>query len=314
MASTKTLLVVLIAALAQSSLAQNSIYKSTPLPEGLLGVGKPFPRMENGTVLTHSGYTNSPAPSLTVFRLTGTSPTAASLWPADSAVVSVHDACARAGHGAIAVVQAVNASEQRAWLVMSLDPSGRVESEFRTNPYVAHQVAVDGSGNIWTLGVDSEAKEHKADYNIMREYSPDGQLLRSAVPRSTFATKLDPSVNVGGTVGFSFLRARGPNIAAYIAQTCEWIEVAPDGQVVSRAKVRMPANPGYPATYPLILAVTQSGSVFLQSAGFSVCKLDVQSGACSTVNEPKEALLGASGNDLLFYSLSAPTHADWVHP
>jgi hypothetical protein len=76
----------------------------------------------------------------------------------------------------------------------------------------------------------------------------------------------------------------------------------------------MPANPGYPATYPLILAVTQSGSVFLQSAGFSVCKLDVQSGACSTVNEPKEALLGASGNDLLFYSLSAPTHADWVHP
>ena len=59
--------------------------------------------------------------------------------------------------------------------------------------------------------------------------------------------------------------------------------------------------------------MTDDGGVFLQLAGFSLCKLDTASGACGTVDAPEEILLGASGNDLLLYTSLAPTQVDWVH-
>ena len=206
-----------------------------------------------------------------------------------------------------------DASEKRAWLTTSLDPSGKVVGEFRTNPYAALGVAVDDAGNIWTLGVDYDARDHKADYNVLREYDREGRLLTSTLPRSSFATRMEPAVNVGGAAGPNFLRVHGQNIAAYVAQTQEWIEVSPAGRVISRVKVQLPAQTGYPSTQPLVVAVPEDGSAFLQSAGFSLCRLDTASGARDAVNAPRESLLGAGGNDLMFYNPQLPTQVDWVH-
>ena len=130
---------------------------------------------------------------------------------------------------------------------MSLDASGKVVSQFRTNPYAALHVAVNDAGNIWTLGVDYDAKGHKADYNILREYSQDGRILTTALPRSSFATSLEPATNKGGLTGRNLLRAHGPNMAAFMAQTHEWIEVSPAGRVISRVKVQLPSRAGYRA-------------------------------------------------------------------
>jgi hypothetical protein len=299
--------------LASLSPADSLVFKSTPFPDGLVGVGKAFPRMENGVVLMHEAYTKSAAPNVVILPLGDKAPISASLWPTDSVVVSVFDLSARRDHTAVAVTQAVNAGEQRAWLTMSLDATGKVVGQFRTNPYAALDVAVDDAGNIWTLGVDYDAKDHKADYNILREYSQDGRIVTTALPRSSFAPGLEPAMNKGGLTGRNFLRVHGPNVAAFIAQTHEWIEVSPAGRVISRVKVQLPSRPGYPSTGPLAVAVTDDGGVFLQSAGFSLCKLDTASGACGTVDTPEEILLGASGNDLLLYNLFVPTQVDWVH-
>ncbi len=299
--------------LASLALADSLVFKSTPFPDGLVGVGKAFPRMENGVVLMHEAYTRSTAPNVVILPLGEKAPISAALWPPDSVVVSVFDVSAGRDHTAVAVTQAVTASEQRAWLTISLDASGKVAGQFRTNPYAALHVAVDDAGKIWTLGIDYDAKDRKADYDILRGYGQDGRILTAALPRSSFATSLEPAVNKGGLIGRNFLRAHGPNMAAFMAQTHEWIEVSPAGRVLSRAKVQLPSREGYPSTGPLVVAMTDDGGVFLQCAGFSLCWLDTASGACATVDATEEVLLGASGNDLLLYNSSVPTQVDWVH-
>jgi len=296
-----SLLALLAMALAGSLPAQDSVYKSTPLPGGLVGLSQPFARLENGVILTHN------LSVVTAFRLD-----AASLQAACGGMGDIRDVAARPDHGTVAVMLTGGGSENWTSTVISCDAAGRLETRFQTNPYAIDHVAIDGAGNIWTLGVDHAATQRRVDYNTLQEYTPAGRLLRSALPRSMFATPLEPAISVGGTVGITFLRMHGANVAAYIAQTREWIEVGPEGQIVSRAKVQMPPDAGYGTNYPLHIAVTQRGPVFLQEAGFRLCKLDVRSGACPLSGAPREALLGASGNDLLFYDPSTPTHADWV--
>ena len=306
MARDRIFLAILAMALAASLPAQNSIYKSTPLPDGLVGIGLPFARMENGVILTHSSL------SVTAFRQDATSPAALLRWTPGYGTGSIRDVSARPDHGTVTAILTGGGSENWTSSILSCDAAGRVESQFQTNRYAVDHIAVDGAGDIWTLGVDHDATQHQAGYHILREYTPDGRLLRSALPRSMFATPLEPAISVGGTVGITFLRVHSRNVAAYIAQTREWIEVGPEGQIVSRAKLQMPPDAGYGTNYPLSIAVTGSGSVFLQAAGFRLCKLDVRSGACPLADAPREVLLGASGDDLLFYNPSIPTHADWV--
>jgi hypothetical protein len=57
----------------------------------------------------------------------------------------------------------------------------------RTSPYSPHKIAVVGDGSIWTMGGEATATgESRVDYDILRHYDREGNLLGSAVSRSTF--------------------------------------------------------------------------------------------------------------------------------
>jgi len=169
----------------------------------------------------------------------------------------------------------------------------------------SEQVAIDREGAIWVLGVDHDAVEKHQDYNIVRKYSPEGQLLASVLPRSSFATEFEPAVWTGGKLGPNFLFSHRVGVSVYFSQTHEWVELSGSGSVASRLRLQMPVKPGF-LSEAHSFATLADDSVFLQAAGWVLCRLDTSSGICSQKEGPASSLLGGENNELVFHDFFQP--------
>jgi hypothetical protein len=83
-----------------------------------------------------------------------------------------------------------------------LDKIGKEQRFIPTGGYVPRQLAFDRRGDLWSIGWQRDQwhdhLESSENYNIVRNYSPDGTLRGEFLPRSLWATKHGPALGGRG--------------------------------------------------------------------------------------------------------------------
>jgi hypothetical protein len=181
----------------------------------LLTFRRAFSEAHDAILLTSLGGDDSKAVS---FRLNG----ASRVW-IDDVTVSSRRSILVAG----AYIRVDSASEHR--FIAQLDLAGNVVSTVDLGPYEAERICATSDGTIWTFGQEWSAEAKGKSYEMLRNYSVDGQVLRSYLPRTDIVL---PPVNLsnrfhqmGMRRGRTFLRCGTKSIGAYVAPAGIWYEV-----------------------------------------------------------------------------------------
>lgn len=196
----------------------------------------PVPRYSGGRILA----INPDMASFTLWSGNGEPGPSVTLAPADfgaSGVRIVALAAASAGGRLAASVSFTAKEGASASGIVWMGPDGRVERVVRTSPFAARAVEFDQTGHLWAAGrVHDAAFEEERDFPVLRRYDAEGKLVLSALPKSSFAS-LPRSV-----LGEVRLAASGDHAGLLAVDGQEYVEVGPDGSVVSRRRVALPAG------------------------------------------------------------------------
>jgi hypothetical protein len=186
-----------------------------------------------------------------------------------------------------------------------LNNSGDVSKIVRTTPYAPNRMIPTRDGRVITFGRvhDEQFRDAREDYAVMRIYSMDGELLRSALPRSQFSTGRQPPE-------YSAVLAAGEDRIAFFDVTFRrYTEIDFDGRLLMPWQSLTPE----PNLRIMSMAITSQGVIAciannnskslpremrrLRAAGAaSLSPVMVTSAAL-----PKwYRLIGASGDDLVF--------------
>ncbi len=134
------------------------------------------------------------------------------------------------------------------------DEGGKLVRYVRTAPFSARSVVFAEDGSLWAGGwMLDEARNEVPDYDVLRHYSNDGQLLKTAAPRRLFAVKRTPLYDgmlVAGDNGHIW-------IVSQTARTA--LEFSQDGTLAGRWELPTPAE-----------AVMTGAAVFRDSIYFSL--------------------------------------------
>lgn len=126
-----------------------------------------------------------------------------------------------------AYIRADSSSESR--FIAQLDLAGNTLSTVDLGPYEAERICAASDGTIWTFGQEWSAEAKGASYAMLRNYSVDGQILRSYLQRRDLPL---PPFNLstrfhqmGMRRGRTFLRCGDKSVGAYLAPARIWYEV-----------------------------------------------------------------------------------------
>lgn len=140
-----------------------------------------------------------------------------------------------------------DAAGRLAGFFATVSPSSAVRV-VRTNPYFPGNVALASDGTIWTVG---EAliggRETDTSYDVLRQYSADGALLRSAIPRSSITqTEIGEHGHIAAALG-----RIGWYTGPLNGSGSEYVEVRKDGtllRVAGRGLANHESVTGYALT------------------------------------------------------------------
>lgn len=111
--------------------------------------------------------------------------------------------------------------------------------------YEPELVCAEKDRSVWTFGQDWGAERSDVPYSMLRNYSPDGRLLKSYLPNDTlppvrlnFSTRLR---RMGGASGSAFLRCGDESVGAFIGPVSTWAEVQQGDGTLQTWKVKPPA-------------------------------------------------------------------------
>lgn len=179
----------------------------------------------------------------------------------------------------------------------------------RTWPFTAGEIGFTADGSLWAIGIEKlEDLTEKPVHDVMRQYDPGGNLVRSFLPRSSLSTG-----SRHPTEGALLLTSR--HHAAMISPLAgTWTVVSTQGTVVSEGSLALP--PGFQI---VLGGVTDSGRLFVEGPWenavlrgsfppITVFEVRQESGDLELVETgaalPTEAfgmLLGSEGEDLVFH-------------
>lgn len=144
--------------------------------------------------------------------------------------------------------------------VAQLDLTGRTLLVTNLGQYEPEEICATNDGTVWTFGQDWNAELRNDSYLMLRNYSADGQLLRSYVPRQDIPL---PAVDLSGRFhqaglrrGRTFLRCGEKSVGIYVGLARMWFELSlSNGDAKSwsaTSGTRVPfaengADPGRPA-------------------------------------------------------------------
>ena len=131
-------------------------------------------------------------------------------------------------------------------LLMTYDREARLSKFWDVFPYHHHHIAVDGSGNVFALGV-KESKRN--DYPLLIKYSPDGKVSGEFLPANLFPVG-DDVVESGSPNGESEMFINGRELVIWLAPVQELVRLSLEGRLLSRSSWEG----------PLQLLAMQSGS------------------------------------------------------
>ncbi len=279
--------------------------KSKPAPEDLFGPGVPRPRLDRGYLISFAPHSTSAIlPNLTVVPPQG-DPRKVVVWADQTAAMSIYDAAVAPSGEIVLATQALSQDDQRAWALWVLDKNGSVIRQIRTHPFVTRHLAVSDRGEIWALGVDHAAVEAKSDYNIVRRYDLMGNSLGAYLPRSGFATQMDPAKDIGGGTPFSQVLASPSKVAVFIGQTSEWVEFSSDGKYLSRSKLRLPDA-------AQTVGMTADGTIVAQTGGYHTYVVKLDSPESIPMSTPYQRLVGTDGLNIVTRDEQTPVQLHWL--
>jgi hypothetical protein len=259
---------------------------------------RPVPKWQNGFLLAYQTH-NEPS-AIFVFDRTGQLVLDKRIEIPELGEILIRDTAASLdGRFAItgtgkttgAFVATLTASGATAWMV--------------NNPsYAAERSAFAPDGTLWALGhiVDPSIRrwQDMPNYPTLRQYDREGHLVRSMLPRTSFAFKTwqQPDAH-------AFLITTPDRIGIYSEPAREWVEVSADGEVLGRWKgVDVPEHDHVTGA-----ALLRNGDVYVTAQYHTTprtemihnYKLDKQTGKWNIVGEdPRSpAILGADGDQIV---------------
>lgn len=263
------------------------------------------PRFRNGFFLTY----DFDRPTVWSFDAAGRQLMEVPLSMPGIAKILIKDVAAAVDGTVVAATSASTARGEWVALLFWIEPNGRIARVVRTSPFGLARVTFASDGSLWAAGVvkDSQYRE-LPEYDMLCQYSVDGRLLRTALPRTSFRQQDWPSIRVG------LMLAGRDRICLYIPSASEWVEVSLSGVVVDRRRVNPIAE-----NVDLVSGglVGSSGSVYVGTSSPTVQagaqpgtpqrnrRLDKTSGTFVPVaGQPalgSALIIGSDGNHLVFY-------------
>lgn len=179
----------------------------------------------------------------------------------------------------------------------------------RTWPFTAGEIGFTADGSLWAIGVEKlEDLTENPVHHVMRQYGPDGTLIRSLLPRSSLSTGRHHPTEGALLLTSQFHAAVISPVAGL------WTVVTTQGVEISEGSLALP--PGFQI---VLGGITDSGRLFVEGhwenaalrgsfPPITVFEIRQASSALELVQTgsalPTEAfgmLLGSEGEDLVFH-------------
>lgn len=195
-----------------------------------------------------------------------------------------------------------DSDEQRAAVLIWVNPSGTVEKVVRTSPFGASRVVFGPGDQVWALGL-VRGTDGKSDqpHDVLRMYDQSGVLIKTALPRQGFA-KNPVSGAIMITTNDRFGILSSPNQ--------QYVEFDWSGKELGRWRFEFPANhrpdiigAGLTSTGELVVANT--GIAGKESVSYRFDRSNGQLIPSTHLSERDGVryiqVLGSEGNRLVIY-------------
>lgn len=118
---------------------------------------------------------------------------------------------------------------------------GALLRDFTAFQYDVPALAMDQSGNIYTLGIHDDEVSREESYPLIVKYDTFGHIVGELLPRSLFPNEDDPTddgyVQGGGSTGTALLWANQDKVRVYLPKVGEMLVLNQDGKIQTRVNV-----------------------------------------------------------------------------
>lgn len=214
--------------------------------EGVFSDDRSSPKIENGYLLsfrrTLTDSTRNDA--VLVESLASGERHQFSFWPDYVSVVWVADVCVTLTKHLIIVGSLLRPDDVAPRNFASeVDFEGRTLNTVDLGTYEPELTCATRDGSFWTLGQDWTAEASGSDYQMLRNYSLDSHMIKSALKRKDLPDRVNLSARLhfaGGRPGKAFLVCGEKSTGAYIGPAITWVEVALSNGAETTSGVKLP--------------------------------------------------------------------------
>jgi len=215
---------------------------------------QPVPNWQNGYVLAWDSVSTA-VPYVFAFDPSGRLVTQSRMEIPQATRIIVRNVAAAPAGTLVVAGSAGTADGQFASYLAWVSPGGKLERLVGGSMFAALRVCFASDGTLWAFGrARTPNYQEQPGHDVLRQYSNDGRMVRSLLPRESFARDDHRHPAEG-----SFLVAAKDRVGLYSTSAKEWIEVSLSGDVLGRWK-GIDTGPGMMITGA---AVTSSGSVYV---------------------------------------------------
>ncbi|HZT28549.1 MAG TPA: hypothetical protein VFA33_01605 [Bryobacteraceae bacterium] len=300
-----------------------SVIMASPSPAQRLGVPV------QAEVISHD-YTNQPVPQYAHGFLLAYDPASSQIWSYRNGSLKTHTIVAIPGvnsvrirhvscsPGGVLAASVVLSDPQLGYasVLVWIDSTGKIMRVVRTYPFAAGALAFSSDGTLWVLGrVRDRTYRDLPDYNILRQYSADGVLLRTFLPKSSLLGTPAP--------GSGRIQIRDQQVLIYFEEDQIVLQLSTDGRIAGQWKLA-----GASEIMVTGAAISNSGNIILSGDVHSNAPASVSSGLyqldkvsdrliplemerVGLARDQYIMLLGGEADHLVLY-VKPPRRLEWV--
>lgn len=205
-----------------------------------------LPRVEHGHFLffRRAARNDSSTDVVNLYSLADGSERKTPFWINGASAIWVNDAAVTQGEKLFLVGSLLGSRGVINFMAES-DIEGHILQTIDMGTYEPERACVDSAGNVWTFGQDWNAEKSDIPYEMLRNYSPTGRLLKSYLSNDTlppvalnYSTRLSSR---GGAHYGAYLRCGNESVGVYVGPALAWAEVGLMDGRFQKWKVMLPA-------------------------------------------------------------------------